>query len=260
MFLRENTILTKCAHLAGKWIVLSPFSRFELNSRQSFSRVVSSIPEFFSRISVEIFLGWRATRSSIDYRDVTFLLSTWKYIATVGDSKVEDLSISGQAWIQRQMDFLVARKSTGTDNSDPIGVPEIEDERSSKDVYTRRILEGFTIERQEVAKRRLRRFDDRRYEDFEGKLVALRCSVSKWVLERSTYNRSRISFPSSVRYSWKPAIVCKKYRNRWTLRTYMPITQRFFLSLTCLYRRLIVPLTIDTPIQTKDTKDKPTET
>lgn len=54
---------------------------------------------------------------------------------------MEDLSISGQAWIQRKMDFLVARKSTGTDNSNPIGVPEIEDERSSKDVYTRHVLE-----------------------------------------------------------------------------------------------------------------------
>lgn len=46
VFLRKNTILTKCAHLAGKWIVLSPFSRIALNSRPSFSRVVFSFPEF----------------------------------------------------------------------------------------------------------------------------------------------------------------------------------------------------------------------
>lgn len=77
------------------------------------------------------------------------------------------------------MDFPVAGKSTGTDNSNPIGVPEIEHERSSKDVFTRRILREFTIERQKVAKQRFWRFDDRRYEDFEGKLVALRSSVSK---------------------------------------------------------------------------------
>lgn len=135
-----------------------------------------------------------------------FLLSAWRYTATLGDSRVEDLSISGQAWIQRKMDFPVARKSTGIDNSDPIGVPEVEDERSSKNVFTRRVLQEFTIERRKVAKRRFRWFDDRRYEHFEGKLVASRSSVSKRVSDRRTihvlatllFHRTRISFPSSV--------------------------------------------------------------